>query len=332
MMFLRLVTVGAAIAPAFAVPLNEWPMIMTHDAGTGYFSGGTCSLLHPVNDWAQTQPTGGFANQLDCGARALDLRMYVESGQLEMHHASVHIDKKFSDALTEVKAWVSQNPNELVLLYASHCDGQSDDDKKSCHSKVQQAFKDAGIYELQCNSLKDMTVELAMTSGSVGSGKGSVVGLLDCGMAENYDSSITCYGDILAEQQLIKNGTLSAPEASYVCYGDDSDKAFNKFWTYMSKTVSSMPSDGRLWMAQAHWQYDAKSIAQGTLHGSCILEDESKAKVHDKLIEKINAGTYPHMNILEVNNICDGGNELLHTLRTHYHVASVDSADRAIVI
>ena len=46
--------------PATTV-LNEWPMIMVHDAATTYLQGG---VLHQINDWAKTQPDGGAQGEL----------------------------------------------------------------------------------------------------------------------------------------------------------------------------------------------------------------------------------------------------------------------------
>ena len=37
-------------------------------------------------------------------------------------------------------------------------------------------------------------------------------------------------------------------------------------------------------MLQAHWQYSSSSIAQGFLHGSSILDDESKSLVNSKVL------------------------------------------------
>jgi len=48
-------------------PLAMVPMIMTHDAASGYLGAGL------VNKWTKTQ-TAGLAQQLACGARAFDAR------------------------------------------------------------------------------------------------------------------------------------------------------------------------------------------------------------------------------------------------------------------
>ena len=53
--------------------LNEWPMLMVHNAATTYLPGG---ILHQINNWAKTQPDGGISGLLDCGARCFLPRVY----------------------------------------------------------------------------------------------------------------------------------------------------------------------------------------------------------------------------------------------------------------
>ena len=60
-------------------PANEVPMIMTHDAGSGYLGSGL------VNRWTKTQPAG-LAAQLECGARAFDARPLLKDGRVVWHH------------------------------------------------------------------------------------------------------------------------------------------------------------------------------------------------------------------------------------------------------
>jgi hypothetical protein len=67
--------VALAMKDIHTTPLNEWPMIMTHDAATTYLKGGG---IHQINNWTKTQPDGGPAGQLNCGARAFDWRPLVK--------------------------------------------------------------------------------------------------------------------------------------------------------------------------------------------------------------------------------------------------------------
>ena len=60
--------------------LNTLPMIMAHDAGSGYLNADAAH--QPARDllygWTKTQ-SGGLAEQLQCGARALDSRPFLLS-------------------------------------------------------------------------------------------------------------------------------------------------------------------------------------------------------------------------------------------------------------
>lgn len=60
------------------MPFNQFPMISSHDAGTGYLP---LHTGHPVTDiinrFTKTQGVG-MTGQLDCGARAFDWRPYLD--------------------------------------------------------------------------------------------------------------------------------------------------------------------------------------------------------------------------------------------------------------
>merc|ERR1719440_149287 len=87
-----------------------------------------------------------------------------------------------------------------------------------------------------------------------------------------------------------------------------------------------------LWMAQAHWQYDASSIVEGELELSCILKDESKSGVNEKLAHKISQGLFTHINLLEVDDVCGGhGPALLSALRSRFNY-DIGLLDKTVVI
>jgi hypothetical protein len=85
-------------------PLNEWPMIMVHDAATTYLGGG---VFHPINNWAKTQPSGGPSALMDCGARSFDWRPAVINGKIQMHHASINVPTDMSKALDDMVSWAN---------------------------------------------------------------------------------------------------------------------------------------------------------------------------------------------------------------------------------
>lgn len=300
-----------------------------------------------------TQKQGPFSSQLDCGARALDLRPYFDNGRLVMHHGPAKVDHDFKDALLNVKGWVAQHLGELVVIYISHCDGGSDVDRRACADKTAEAVEFAGIAVLDCAKLGSMTVSDAMEQGHLGGTGGSLVVINEGCVVENYDPSIKCYGDIIVDDVGKPNSTMNAsrlallavapnrtsgpsgefvsgrgdePNGYYVCYGTGAQKAFTDLWTYMEKTCNTEEpphaDDGKLWTAQAHWQYDPSSISQGEMHHSCITADESAAGVNQQLAARIRSGSFKHLNFVEVDNVCDSGPELLQALRAHVAAAS----------
>ena len=70
---------------ASAKLLSKTKFLMSHDSGTGYLN--TFSV---IEDWAKTQ-RGNFTQQLDCGARAFDVRVITIQDQAMMHHGIVKI-------------------------------------------------------------------------------------------------------------------------------------------------------------------------------------------------------------------------------------------------
>ena len=62
-----------AIVAADGALLIHTPFILTHDAATGYLDSSSGLPEKEVAKWAQTQ-AGNFSRQLECGARAFDVR------------------------------------------------------------------------------------------------------------------------------------------------------------------------------------------------------------------------------------------------------------------
>ena len=59
-----------------------------------------------VNDWAITQSTG-FSGQLECGARAFDVRPYQkDDGSIIMHHGDVKVGRWVGREGGDVGGWV----------------------------------------------------------------------------------------------------------------------------------------------------------------------------------------------------------------------------------
>jgi hypothetical protein len=158
----------AAWVPNTSVPLNEWPMIMAHDAATTYLEGG---LLHQINNWAKTQADGGMHGELVCGARAFDWRPKIaDDGSVVMHHGAVTISHKMDNSLAELTAWAASNgtsANDLVFLGITDCDGSG------CAEAVQRLLTQHNItYLTDCSRLHGMSAQQAFELGALPQGGG----------------------------------------------------------------------------------------------------------------------------------------------------------------
>ena len=276
-----------------AVPLNQFPFVMTHDSGTGYLDDA------PTGWWTKTQ-TVGLGGQAQCGARAFDLRPHVNAdGTVVFHHGTVAVQKSLAEAVQELVGFANRNPNELLLLYVSHCEGDG------CVERTQQALESIGVPTCtDGNRLHGATYGSAKAMGRM-SGGGAMLAIFGF-VAENYDDALKCYV-----------GTA-------FCYQSDPGAVLEPLWSYIRQLSATAPaSSGELQMIQAHWQYDADSIAAGVLHASSVLDDETRSSLNSQLADAVtctpcppSGGVFKYNNLIEVNNVCDGGGKLYDALRT----------------
>jgi hypothetical protein len=105
--------------------LSEASFLLSHDAATGYMTRSMRSKSGLARRYTQTQVTGSrtsFYDQLDDGARALDLRpLLLQNGTIVFQHGIIRIDNvDIYTAMEHVLQWCHDNPSELVLLLPSH--------------------------------------------------------------------------------------------------------------------------------------------------------------------------------------------------------------------
>lgn len=120
--------------------------------------------------------------------------------------------------------------------------------------------------------------------------------------------------------------TADSPDFYWYCYGDDAEQesAFEPLWAYLRQhSAEDPPANGQIQMLQAHWQYDAAAITQGTLHASSILDDESRAQVNSKVADAVlcapcpqSGGVFKWHNLIEVDNVCDASPKLFNAFRS----------------
>ena len=66
-----------------------------------------------------------------------------------------------------------------------------------------------------------------------------------------------------------------------------------------------------------HWQYDHEAWAKGQAHSSSICLDEDRSGVNAGIADKISSGAWQRVNIVEVDNVCDGGRAMLDAVRQY---------------
>lgn len=334
-------------------------MLMTHDAATGYAKDGHCSIRTPLNNWAVTQTQGGFLKQLECGARAFDLRPYVKSNgaAVFMHHGDVVFETDIKHSVGEIIKWSESNTNSIIFLMVGHCQGEDDAAQKRCSetggNSPDAQIEGTGAKYFNCNDLKTMTVGQILTHGKQKNG-GSVVYTWAPCVEANWDETIQCYGegrrletaDMAAapERRLwfhhITHVINKAGEAAravhqgattvvdvgksllntHTCYGSEAEQRqfFDPFWKYFDDTTNkATPPTDKMYVTQAHWQYDGKTVALGTAKRSCIINDEKQSKMNENVAAQIHKGTHKNLFLLQVDNVCNHGPELaaaLHSL------------------
>jgi hypothetical protein len=218
-LLVALVVLLSVAATVSGVPLNKYPVLMSHDAATGEID---ADRDHVVDDWTRTQPVGLVA-QLDCGARAFDYRPYLKGDILYAHHGPVVVHKPMNESIHEVQQWAAAHPSELVIFYVTACDGGD-----GCLDKSKALLAENKVHTVtDCADLDTLTFESVMSVNNLL----AVVGCVD----EMYDSSLNCCSH------------------KWKCYDDSkSSVPWTAFENYVANTTKTSPvSDGRLWMTQS---------------------------------------------------------------------------------
>lgn len=280
--------------------LNHYPMIMSHDAVSGELDEVRDFV---VTDWTRTQGVG-LVGQLDCGSRSFDYRPYLSNGVLYGHHGGVVVHKTMRSSVVEVVDWCNSNPDDLVVLYVTDCEGDD-----GCLTQVRSLLDSLNVYTISdCSVLSTLTYAKAQFYSRLRKG-GSLLALIGC-VAENYDPSINCYGP------------------SFVCYDSWPTNSSAAPWrdfsnymlavTFMDPTSNGSAAYSNLWMAQGHWQSTAVSISLGTLHNSSVLLDESRSGANEWIRESIYQRKFDYLNLLELDNVCNHGLEIYQAIQDTY--------------
>lgn len=280
--------------------LSQYPMVMAHDSMSGEIDEKRDKI---VAKWSKTQSVG-IVEQLKCGTRSFDYRPTLKDGKIYAHHGGVTIRVTMQETLQQVLDWANANPSDLIVLYISHEDGDG------CQAAVENLLAQEKVYTIKdCSVLSNLTYNAAKSQAVKWGGEGrngAVLALFDC-TEENYDEKINCYGkDFVCYDSWPKN-TSSIP--------------MSHLSTHLQSVTSVDPSmayGNKMWMAQAHWQSTAASVSLGTLHGSSLVLDETRSGVNRWIETELTQHAFAHLNFLELDEVCDNGQNVYKALQTYY--------------
>ena len=196
------------------------------------------------------------------------------------------------------------------MLHVWDCTGSG------CDAAVEAAFAQRNMSVVSdCSLLDGMTLKQAAEHAALPGGGSALV--LQCGLVDHYVPSNTCSGytsENRTREGLVESGEGGLPSL-YTCYADSGTRAqpLRRMWSYLdSVSAAGPPANGFLYSHQALWQEDAASVAVGVLHLSSLLEDESRSTLNALLTARASSGVWnvSVANLVEINNVCDGGAEL----------------------
>ena len=320
--------------------LTQYPLLMAHDAATCYagYSSGTLSGLGcyqwktqafkastPFMGKAGSSPSG-FTSLLNCGARALDLRLTKGGacaghgiGQICMHHSMLEIrDQTFESELSTVVRWAAANPRELVLLKLVP-------DNEGAPAAIQAALD---IHNITSVPLcvghgvdpSKWTVERAKTLARMPNG-GMVLAMWAPAQPNGQPAASSCVDDNFD------------PALAY----DPRDAAgsFEGLWAYANETVRREGRTGKFQEVQLMWQSSQTLRRYEAAFPWRALDRQpfgygNLKSTQDSAINRHALGRLgglmggPALNLVKVNDICLHGVEIarrLGTNVTHQHEA-----------
>lgn len=235
-------------------------------------------------------------DQLNCGARVLDLRLNKCHGflwpfhgyaqeKMRFSHNDVIFDQQPKDEVPKLVDWAVKHPDELVILYFQKCQNLG---KKDCtDDELLKVLADNGVYVLNPKAEyvdEHMTVhevkgKAKMTSAVASNGRHhhAMVAILTNGVEDNWDKNVRWYHN----------------------ERDPGARSWPIFEQYRDNTLARHSSN-RLWQLQAFWQQDSAISLDST-----VPADNG---MNPQLYKDLESGMYDSkINILTVNWICHGG-------------------------
>ena len=333
--------------------LSEASFVMSHDAATGYMQRSQLLRADGIT-WSYTQTqTGDLYQQLQDGARALDLRPKLwQNGTVVFHHGIITVPVSFEMALQDVIRWCNENPTEIVLLLTSHYtfgrvpqggsgsvattndddnegdnpeNYQNDDqydqssDNAAMVTALQKIYNQYGVLYVSCADVYGWTVETVQEQAALETG-----GILLALDGKDVYPGTSCAKENWVEAQVVPCWwtNRTSCKTSNVPYEE-------KLKDYILQSANNDPTDNSNQLGppsnlyryplneiQALWQVTGQSAVIGLAHLSNIIADDTASKLHVNLVELIHGENMPgSISLLAVDNVALHGNALLSVLR-----------------
>jgi len=132
--------------------LSEAGFLLSHDAATGYLKRKSGLLTNGATNLYSKNQIGDVYEQLDDGARALDVRpKLLANGTVVLHHGALPIAVTLERLVSDARRWAADNPDELVLIFhhnfaysssSSSSSSNANDDDDNEGGSVDQADDD----------------------------------------------------------------------------------------------------------------------------------------------------------------------------------------------
>ncbi|KAF4677388.1 hypothetical protein FOL47_001974 [Perkinsus chesapeaki] len=292
------------------IPLNHFPILMTHDAAMGYLPNTSNLVLRCTKN-----QVGTLYDQLACGARAFDLRPACEGdGGVYVHHGLVVVRAPLKSVLQDAMRWAQENPDEVVFVRL----GWYGPDTPECKAKVTpilaelNLMKSIGSPEVSCSALDGMTVGKAKEASKVSSGGHVFVYELECG--EDHGDK-KCYSQDAEGKWSVDCFTeMNATEPS---------AKVEDFLNSIEEISHMTPNGSKFLTNEAHWQYNLDQFSGVGLASSSLIMDEYFSRLNYFLALRVEK--FENINMLQVENVCNNGkllndklNERAIALGEHY--------------
>mmetsp|Transcript_28006 Transcript_28006/g.80956 ORF Transcript_28006/g.80956 Transcript_28006/m.80956 type:complete len:478 (-) Transcript_28006:29-1462(-) len=323
--------------------LSEASFLLSHDAATGYLRAGQPNPWGQVITFYGKNQVGDAYQQLDDGARALDLRpKLLANGTMIYHHGDVNIPVPMERLTEDVVRWCADNPTELVLLLHSELGYEDDstvyDDNGDLLAidAIQSVYDNVNVPYVRCGDVYGLTVGEVMEMAALSSGGLALA--LDghdqyasfCGKSNWIESQVvTCYPYGMNSTVRCTNGRGSVPMQmlkEYILVSANNEATDDSGTLGPPADLEAHPFNE----IQALWQISAKSAATGLAHLSSLLEDNRRSHVNAEMVDMIWDGEFSQISLFAIDNVHLNGNAILSVLRNTCGQSDIEACGKDV--